>query len=117
MRCMCAWLMRRSHIGPPPAAQSYLSIEKIIDACKQTGAEAVHPATGFFPSGRNSRKALEKAGIVFIGPNVHAIEAMGDKIESKKFAAKAKVSTVPGFLGVIETKSTRSRSPTRSAIR
>jgi propionyl-CoA carboxylase alpha chain len=89
-------------IGPPPAAQSYLSIEKIIDACKQTGAEAVHPGYGFLSERAEFAQALEKAGIVFIGPNVHAIEAMGDKIESKKFAAKAKVSTVPGFLGEIE---------------
>jgi len=90
------------NIGPAPAAQSYLVIEKIIDACKQTGAEAVHPGYGFLSERAEFARALEKAGIVFIGPNVHAIEAMGDKIESKKFAAKAKVSTVPGFLGVIE---------------
>jgi propionyl-CoA carboxylase alpha chain len=89
-------------IGPAQAAQSYLSIEKIIDACKQTGAEAVHPGYGFLSERAEFARALEKAGIVFIGPNVRAIEAMGDKIESKKFAAKAKVSTVPGFLGVIE---------------
>jgi len=89
-------------IGPAPASQSYLSIEKIVDACKQTGAEAVHPGYGFLSERAEFARALEKAGIVFIGPNVHAIEAMGDKIESKKFAAKAKVSTVPGFLGVIE---------------
>ena len=89
-------------IGPAPAAQSYLSIDKIIAACKGTGAEAVHPGYGFLSERAEFARALEKAGIVFIGPNVRAIEAMGDKIESKKFAAKAKVSTVPGHLGVIE---------------
>jgi propionyl-CoA carboxylase alpha chain len=90
------------HIGPPPAAQSYLVIEKIIEACKQTGAEAVHPGYGFLSERAAFAEALKKAKITFIGPNVRAIEAMGDKIESKKAAAAAKVSTVPGFLGVIE---------------
>lgn len=90
------------HIGPPPAAQSYLLIDKIIDACKQTGAEAVHPGYGFLSERAAFAEALKAANIVFIGPNVRAIEAMGDKIESKKFAAQAKVSTVPGYLGVIE---------------
>jgi propionyl-CoA carboxylase alpha chain len=89
-------------IGPPPAAQSYLVIEKIIEACKETGAEAVHPGYGFLSERANFARALAEAKIVFIGPNPHAIEAMGDKIESKKFANAAKVSTVPGFLGVIE---------------
>jgi propionyl-CoA carboxylase alpha chain len=89
-------------IGPAPAAQSYLSIEKIVEACKLTGAQAVHPGYGFLSERAEFARALEKAGIVFVGPNVRAIEAMGDKIESKKAAAKAKVSTVPGFLGVIE---------------
>jgi len=90
------------HIGPPAAAQSYLVIDKIIDACKQTGAEAVHPGYGFLSERAAFAEALKKAKITFIGPNVRAIEAMGDKIESKKAAAAAKVSTVPGFLGVIE---------------
>ena len=90
------------HIGPPPAAQSYLVIDKIIEACKQTGAEAVHPGYGFLSERAAFAEALKKAKITFIGPNVRAIEAMGDKIESKKAAAAAKVSTVPGFLGVIE---------------
>jgi propionyl-CoA carboxylase alpha chain len=89
-------------IGPALASQSYLSIEKIVAACKQTGAEAVHPGYGFLSERAEFARALERAGIVFIGPNAHAIGAMGDKIESKKFAAKANVSTVPGFLGVIE---------------
>jgi propionyl-CoA carboxylase alpha chain len=88
-------------IGPPAAAESYLVIEKIVDACKKTGAEAVHPGYGFLSEREAFPKALAKAGIVFIGPNPKAIAAMGDKIESKKAAAKAKVSTVPGHLGVI----------------
>jgi propionyl-CoA carboxylase alpha chain len=91
------------HIGPPPAAESYLVIEKIVDACKRTGAQAVHPGYGFLSEREAFPKALEAAGITFIGPNPHAIAAMGDKIESKKAAAEAKVSTVPGHLGVIES--------------
>src|ERR1700758_3108875 len=89
-------------IGPPPAAQSYLAIDKIVAACKESGAEAVHPGYGFLSERAAFAEALAKAGIVFIGPNAKAIAAMGDKIESKKAAARAKVSTVPGFLGVIE---------------
>jgi propionyl-CoA carboxylase alpha subunit len=88
-------------IGPPAAAESYLVIEKIVDAAKKTGAEAVHPGYGFLSEREAFPKALAQAGIVFIGPNPKAIAAMGDKIESKKAAAKAKVSTVPGHLGVI----------------
>jgi len=89
-------------IGPPEAAKSYLLIDKIIATCKATGAEAVHPGYGFLSEREAFPKALEAAGIVFIGPNPKAIAAMGDKIESKKAAAAAKVSTVPGHLGVIE---------------
>ncbi len=89
------------HIGPPPAAQSYLVIEKIVAACKESGAEAVHPGYGFLSEREAFPVALQKAGIVFIGPNPKAIAAMGDKIESKKAAALAKVSTVPGYLGEI----------------
>lgn len=89
-------------IGPPAAAESYLVIEKIVEACRKTGAEAVHPGYGFLSEREAFPRALEAAGIVFIGPNPGAIAAMGDKIESKKAAAKAKVSTVPGHLGVIE---------------
>jgi propionyl-CoA carboxylase alpha chain len=89
-------------IGPPAAAESYLLIEKIVEACKATGAEAVHPGYGFLSEREAFPRALEAAGIVFIGPNPGAIAAMGDKIESKKAAAAAKVSTVPGHLGVIE---------------
>ncbi len=91
------------HIGPAAAAESYLIPEKIIEACKQTGAEAVHPGYGFLSERASFPALLAKEGIVFIGPNPRAIEAMGDKIESKKFANEAKVSTVPGYLGVIET--------------
>ncbi|MFN4010816.1 MAG: acetyl-CoA carboxylase biotin carboxylase subunit [Pannonibacter sp.] len=91
------------HIGPAAAADSYLVMDKIIAACKATGAEAVHPGYGFLSERAAFPKALADAGIVFIGPNPKAIEAMGDKIESKKFANAAKVSTVPGYLGVIET--------------
>ena len=91
-------------IGPPPAAESYLVIEKIVDACKQSGAEAVHPGYGFLSEREAFPKALTAAGIVFIGPNSKAIAAMGDKIELKKAAAAAKVSTVPGHLGVIESE-------------
>ncbi|MBL8587846.1 MAG: acetyl/propionyl/methylcrotonyl-CoA carboxylase subunit alpha [Methylobacteriaceae bacterium] len=91
------------HIGPAPAAESYLVIDKIVAACKQTGAEAVHPGYGFLSERAAFAQALKDNGIVFIGPNPKAIEAMGDKIESKKFANAAKVSTVPGFLGIIES--------------
>ncbi|MFN3935884.1 MAG: acetyl/propionyl/methylcrotonyl-CoA carboxylase subunit alpha, partial [Parvibaculum sp.] len=90
------------HIGPPPAAQSYLLIDKIIDACKQTGAEAVHPGYGFLSENARFAQALKDNGIAFIGPNIKAVEVMGDKIESKKFANAAKVNTVPGYLGVIK---------------
>jgi len=89
------------HIGPPAASESYLVIEKIIDACKKTGAEAVHPGYGFLSEREAFAHALKAAGITFIGPNAHAIAAMGDKIESKKAAAAAGVSTVPGYLGEI----------------
>jgi propionyl-CoA carboxylase alpha chain len=91
-------------IGPPPAAESYLVIDKIIAACQASGAQAVHPGYGFLSEREAFAKALAAAGIVFIGPNPKAIAAMGDKIESKKAAAAAKVSTVPGHLGVIENE-------------
>lgn len=89
-------------IGAAQAAQSYLVIEKIIEACKATGAEAVHPGYGFLSERSAFPRALAAAGITFIGPNPEAIDAMGDKIESKKAAAAAQVSTVPGHLGIIE---------------
>ncbi len=89
------------HIGPSPAAESYLVIDKIIDVCKTTGAEAVHPGYGFLSERVAFAEALAANDIVFIGPNAKAIAAMGDKIESKKAAAAANVSTVPGNLGEI----------------
>jgi propionyl-CoA carboxylase alpha chain len=90
------------HIGPPPSAQSYLLIDKIVEACVKTGAQAVHPGYGFLSEKREFQEALAKAGITFIGPDAHAIFAMGDKIESKKLAREAGVNTVPGHLGVIK---------------
>jgi len=89
-------------IGPPPSKESYLCMDKIIAACKQTGAEAVHPGYGFLSENPKFCAALEQAGIVFIGPKPHAMEAMGDKIASKKLAMAAKVSTIPGYTDVIE---------------
>jgi propionyl-CoA carboxylase alpha chain len=91
------------HIGGAAASESYLIIDRIMDACKQTGAEAVHPGYGFLSENQAFCDALQKAGIAFIGPNVRAIAAMGDKIESKKLAQAANVSTVPGYTDVIET--------------
>jgi propionyl-CoA carboxylase alpha chain len=90
-------------LGPPPASESYLKAELIIDACKATGAEAVHPGYGFLSERESFAKALAKAGITFIGPPPKAIAAMGDKIESKKLAQKAGVNVVPGYLGDIAT--------------
>ena len=89
-------------IGPAPSSESYLVIENILNAIRETGAEAVHPGYGFLSENAAFAQALEKEGIAFIGPNVKAIQVMGDKIESKKFANEAKVSTVPGYLGVIK---------------
>src|SRR5688572_19820459 len=91
------------HIGPSPAAQSYLVAEKIVAACRATGAEAVHPGYGFLSERTSFAEALEKAGIVFIGPPPNAIAAMGDKIESKKLARDAGVNIVPGWLDDIAT--------------
>ena len=90
------------HIGPSPAAQSYLLADKIIDAVRQTGAEAIHPGFGFLSENAAFAKRLEKEKIGWIGPNAHAIDSMGDKISSKKLAAEAGVSTVPGHMGLIE---------------
>ncbi|MEX2628900.1 MAG: acetyl/propionyl/methylcrotonyl-CoA carboxylase subunit alpha [Tistlia sp.] len=88
-------------IGPAASSESYLSIEKIVAAAKATGAEAIHPGFGFLSEKAAFVEALEKAGLVFIGPPAAAIAAMGDKIESKKLAAAAGVSTVPGYIGEI----------------
>jgi propionyl-CoA carboxylase alpha chain len=90
-------------IGPPPAGESYLRIDVIVEACRATGAEAVHPGYGFLSERAAFAAALTAEGIVFIGPNAGAIEAMGDKIESKRRAAAAGVSTVPGGAGEIAT--------------
>jgi propionyl-CoA carboxylase alpha chain len=90
------------HIGPAPSAQSYLLIDRIVQACKDTGAQAVHPGYGFLSENKLFQQALAAAGIAFIGPDAHAIEAMGDKITSKKLAAEAGVTTVPGFMGIIK---------------
>jgi propionyl-CoA carboxylase alpha chain len=89
-------------IGPAPASQSYLVIDNILAAVKQSGAEAVHPGYGFLSENPKFAEALEKANIAFIGPPVKAIEAMGDKITSKKLAAAAGVNIVPGFMGLID---------------
>ena len=90
------------HIGPSPAAESYLVAEKIIEACRRTGADAVHPGYGFLSERTSFAEALKAADIAFIGPPPGAIAAMGDKIESKKLAKAAGVSVVPGFVGEIE---------------
>jgi propionyl-CoA carboxylase alpha chain len=90
-------------IGPPPSKESYLLIDKIIAACKETGAEAVHPGYGFLSENAGFCERLENAGIVFIGPKAHSIKAMGDKIASKKLAMAAHVTTIPGYTDVIDT--------------
>src|SRR6201991_1882839 len=89
------------HIGGSAARDSYLSIDKIIAVCKQTGAEAVHPGYGFLSENAEFAAALDKNGIIFVGPPTKAVEAMGDKITSKKIAAEAGLSTVPGHMGLI----------------
>ncbi len=90
------------HIGPPAAADSYLVMDNILDAVKQSGAEAVHPGYGFLSENPKFAAALDNTGVAFIGPPIGAIEAMGDKITSKKLAAESGVSTVPGHMGLIE---------------
>ncbi|MEQ8898077.1 MAG: acetyl/propionyl/methylcrotonyl-CoA carboxylase subunit alpha [Roseovarius sp.] len=90
------------HIGPPPANESYIVIDKVMEAIRQTGAEAVHPGYGFLSENPKFADALEKEGVAFIGPPKGAIEAMGDKITSKKLAKEADVNTVPGHMGLIE---------------
>jgi propionyl-CoA carboxylase alpha chain len=90
------------HIGPPAAAESYLVQDKIIEACRETGADAVHPGYGFLSENPGFAERLKEEGLIFIGPNPHAVTAMGDKITSKKLAQEAGVSTVPGHMGLIE---------------
>ncbi len=96
-------------IGPAPVAESYLAIDKIVQACVETGAEAVHPGYGFLAENAAFAEALAAAGIAFIGPGVAAIRVMGDKIESKKLAQAAGVNTVPGHLGVIADREEAAR--------
>ncbi len=91
------------HIGPAASRESYLVIDKIIDACKKTGAQAVHPGYGFLSENAEFARRVEEEGITFIGPKHKAIAAMGDKIASKKLALDAKVNTIPGFNEAIET--------------
>ncbi len=90
------------NIGASPSSQSYLNIEKILGAVKKTGATMVHPGYGFLSENRNFAEALAKAGVIFVGPSTHSIEMMGDKIQSKKLALEANVSTVPGHMGVVK---------------
>ncbi|MEE2635280.1 MAG: acetyl/propionyl/methylcrotonyl-CoA carboxylase subunit alpha, partial [Pseudomonadota bacterium] len=90
------------HIGPPPANQSYIVIDKVMDAIRQSGAQAVHPGYGFLSENSKFAEALAAEGVAFVGPPVGAIESMGDKITSKKIAQEANVSTVPGYMGLIE---------------
>jgi propionyl-CoA carboxylase alpha chain len=90
------------HIGAAPASESYLIIDKIVDAAKQTGADAIHPGYGFLSERAEFAERLKAEKIAFIGPPTVAIEAMGDKITSKKIAAEAGVSTVPGHMGLID---------------
>ncbi|WP_165228605.1 acetyl-CoA carboxylase biotin carboxylase subunit [Aquisphaera insulae] len=90
-------------IGPPPSRESYLDIDRILAACRETGAQAVHPGYGFLSENEEFARRLEDAGIVFIGPKPHSIAAMGDKIASKKLAKEARVSTIPGFDDPIES--------------
>ncbi|HHS89388.1 MAG TPA: acetyl/propionyl/methylcrotonyl-CoA carboxylase subunit alpha, partial [Rhodobacteraceae bacterium] len=89
------------HIGPPPANESYIVIDRIMEAIRVTGSEAVHPGYGFLSENPLFAEALSAEGVAFIGPPKGAIEAMGDKITSKKLAAEAGVSTVPGYMGLI----------------
>ena len=89
------------NIGPPPARDSYLDMERIVQACRETGAQAIHPGYGFLSENPEFCKLLEQESITFIGPPPGAITAMGDKITSKRIAAEAGVNTIPGFDGII----------------
>ena len=91
------------HIGPAPSRESYLQADKIIAACKQTGAQAVHPGYGFLSENEAFARRVEEEGIAFIGPKHYSIAAMGDKIASKKLAKEARVNTIPGWNDAIET--------------
>ena len=105
------------NIGPPPSTESYLSIDKIISACKQTNADAVHPGYGFLSENHLFMSRLEKEDITFIGPSAEPIRVMGDKIESKIFAIDAGVNTVPGYQDIIKTSEDPSEEvPFRGSI-
>lgn len=90
------------NIGPSPSSQSYLNLDKVLGAIKKTGANLVHPGYGFLSENREFANKLEENGVTFVGPSVYSIEMMGDKIQSKKLAIEAGVSTVPGHMGVIK---------------
>ena len=104
------------HIGPSPANESYIVIDKVMAAIRESGAQAVHPGYGFLSENPKFAAALEKEGIAFIGPPVGAIEAMGDKITSKKLAAEAGVSTVPGHMGLIADADEAVKIATRNRL-
>ena len=103
MRATSSWPTRRCSSAPAPSRESYLVMDKIIAACKQTGAQAVHPGYGFLSENAVFARRVEDEGIVFIGPKHGSIAAMGDKIASKKLALAAKVNTIPGWNDAIET--------------
>lgn len=90
------------YIGPSPATASYLSVEKLLDAVRTSGAQAVHPGYGFLSENARFAEALQQEGVALIGPSLRAIRDMGDKIEAKKIALEAGVNTVPGYMGVIK---------------
>ena len=90
-------------IGPPPSRESYLQMERIIDACRKTGAQAVHPGYGFLSENEEFARRVEDEGFVFVGPKHYSIAAMGDKIASKKLAIEAKVNVIPGHNAPIES--------------
>ncbi len=101
------------NVGPAPSNQSYIVIVNILASVKKSGADAVHPGYGFLSENSKFAEALAKENVIFIGPPVKAIEAMGDKITSKKIAAEAGVSTVPGYMGLIEDADEAVKRPPR----
>ena len=105
------------HIGPSAAAESYLKAEKIIDACKRTGAEAVHPGYGFLSENEAFAEALDKAGIVFIGPTAETIRAMGSKAAAKDLMEAANVPTTPGYQGAEQSVATFKKEARRIGYR
>jgi len=105
------------HIGAPPSRESYLVADKIIAACKQTGAQALHPGYGFLSENAEFAKRVEEEGIVFIGPKHYSMAAMGDKIESKKLAGGAGVNCIPGVIAPLKRPSGRWKLPRALATR